>query len=91
MAVSSALPVIWMLPGSNMVSVAAVLTPRPISRPVGVVTPSATAAPAGRISWYIRSWKSARLCLKPTVLTLARLLEMTSMLVCWAIIPVAAE
>src|SRR5205823_558029 len=47
-------------------------------------------APGWRTFWYSRSSKTARDFLKPLVLTLARLFEMTSRLVCCASRPVLA-
>src|SRR5690606_14167488 len=49
-----------------------------------------TVAPGWRRVWYIRSANTARPRLKPVVLTLARLLEITSMPVCWVSRPVLA-
>src|SRR3954447_23621754 len=40
--------------------------------------------------WYRRSWNSGRRRLKPVVVMLAMLFEITSTLSCWAIMPVAA-
>src|SRR5690606_36566200 len=48
------------------------------------------APPGWRVVWYSRSTKLARSRLKPVVLVLARLLEMTAMRVCCASRPVLA-
>ncbi|MNL45486.1 hypothetical protein D3C87_1681360 [compost metagenome] len=63
----------------------------PIWEPMGVRVPLLTGAPASEAVRYMRSWNSARAFLKPGVFTLARLLEVTSMLTCWAFMPDAAD
>jgi len=40
--------------------------------------------------WYSKSANSARCCLKPVVFMFAKLLAITSTLVCWANMPVEA-
>src|SRR6266702_4263780 len=70
---------------------AAVFTPSPTCAPAGTMEPaSEELEPTRRRFWYIRSWNSARRRLKPVVVMLAMLLEMTSTLVCWACMPVLA-
>src|SRR5690554_1231291 len=73
-----------------MRSVATVRTPVPTCRPEGNWLAAPTWAPGWRTVWYIKSSKMARLRLKPVVLTLARLLEITSILVCCDSRPVLA-
>ena len=58
--------------------------------PWGPLSLSWCRLPAGTMVWYMRSSKFPRLRLKPVVFAFARLLAITSMLVCWADIPVAA-
>ena len=74
----------------NSLAVAATRTPVPVDMPVGSWVCSELAPPGWRWVWYSRSWNSARSRLKPVVLTLARLLEITAMRVCCASRPVRA-
>ncbi|CFP58600.1 Uncharacterised protein [Bordetella pertussis] len=83
-------PVLFMLPCENTRWVAATCTPMPSCSPEGSWLASPTCAPGWRSVWYIRSWNTARPHLKPLVWTLARLLEMTSIDVCWPSRPVLA-
>src|SRR5690606_38865093 len=87
---SSVLPVSLRLPWVWIRSVATVHAPVPICSPEGSWLAAPTLAPGWRLVWYIISSNTARLRLKPVVLTLARLLEITSMLVCWVSRPVLA-
>src|SRR5579862_8000929 len=73
-----------------MRSVATGRTPVPICNPVGRLVCCDELAPGWRIVWYSRSSNTARERLNPDVLTLARLLEMTSSCVCCASRPVLA-
>jgi hypothetical protein len=79
-----------MSPWANDRVVVAFRTPRPICKGSGRPPPCAVGAVAERMVSESRSSKSARARLKPVVLLLARLLAITSSLVCWASIPVAA-
>src|SRR5690606_31297008 len=81
-ATSSAPPVWARLPWANSLEVAATRTPVPTCRPVGRLVCSEVAPPGWRVVWYSRSSKLARSRLKPVVLVLARLLEMTAMRAC---------
>src|SRR5512136_1715117 len=58
--------------------------------PAGIVVELVAGAPTVFRFWYMRSWNSARLFLKPVVFTLARLLAITSMFNCCDCIPEAA-
>src|SRR5690606_34981881 len=89
-ATSSAPPVWPRLPWANSLEVAATRTPVPTCSPVGRLVCSEVAPPGWRVVWYSRSSKLARSRLKPVVLVLARLLEMTAMRVCCASRPVLA-
>src|SRR4051794_36078599 len=83
-------PVDWVAPCVQLVVMAATLTPRPTC--AGFVPPrSAAGAPPARITWDSVSWKTVWLDLKPTVLTLAMLLPVTSILVWCARRPEMAE
>src|SRR4051812_5683412 len=73
-----------------MRSVATARAPVPICRPEGSVVCCDDWEPGWRTFWYSRSSNTARERLKPLVLTLARLLVMTSRLVCCASRPVLA-
>ena len=88
-ATSRALPVFWKSPWVKNLCTAVGRTPMPTWMPTGSRLSPSVMDPAIFMVWYIRSSNSARLFLKPVVLTLARLLEMTSMLSCWATMPVA--
>src|SRR3954467_5294844 len=80
---SVARPVDWVAPCVQFVVIAATLTPRPTC--AGFVPPRFCAgAPPARITWDSVSWKTVWLPLNPTVLTLAMLLPVTSILVWWA-------
>src|SRR5687767_13338022 len=69
---------------------AATLTPRPTC--AGLLPPrSAAGAPPARMTWDRVSWKTVWDPLNPTVLTLAMLLPVTSILVWWARRPEMAE
>src|SRR3569832_2744691 len=59
-------------------------SPVPICKPVGNCVCCEDCAPGWRMVWYSKSSNTARERLKPLVLTLARLLEMTSICVCCA-------
>src|SRR4051812_47356737 len=83
-------PVDWVAPWVQLVVMAATLTPSPTC--AGFVPPrSAAGVPPARITWDSVSWKTVWLPLKPTVLTLAMLLPVTSILVWWARRPEMAE
>ncbi|EKD34896.1 MAG: hypothetical protein ACD_75C02141G0002 [uncultured bacterium] len=56
--------------------------------PVGDSVSAELWLPGTFMVWYRRSWKSALLFLKPEVLTLARLLAITSIFSCWLCMPV---
>src|SRR5512135_1390835 len=71
-----------------MRSVATGRTPVPICKPEGICVCCDDCAPGWRRFWYSRSSNTARERLKPLVLTLARLLEITSICVCCASRPV---
>src|SRR5579871_1243537 len=62
----------------------------PTLRPVGAWVFCEVAAPTCERFWYSRSSNTARLFLKPVVLTLARLFAVTVIWVCWASSPVFA-
>jgi hypothetical protein len=89
MAMSRLRPVFSNWPGLKTRRVAPTRTPVPTSSPVGVLMPGATSVPGSSSFAYNRSWNSTWLRLKPVVLTLARLLAITSTNVSWAIMPVA--
>ena len=55
-----------------------------------IVPLSEDCVPTRRYSWYSRSENSGRLRLNPVVVTFAMLFAITSMLSCWAAMPVAA-
>src|SRR5688500_12722500 len=83
-------PVDWVAPCVQLVVIAATLTPGPTC--AGFVPPRfAAGAPPARITWDSVSGKTVWLPLKPTVLTLAMLLPVTSILVWWARRPEMAE
>src|SRR3954462_14137858 len=83
-------PVDWVAPWVQLVVMAATLTPSPTC--AGFAPPrSAAGAPPARITWDSVSWKTVWLPLNPTVLTLAMLLPVTSILVWWARRPEMAE
>src|SRR5215204_7536689 len=83
-------PVFCVAPWVQLVVVAATLTPRPTC--AGFVPPrSAAGAPPARMTWDRVSWKTVCDPLKPTVLTLAMLLPVTSILVWCARRPEMAE
>src|SRR3954463_1963219 len=83
-------PVDWVAPCVQLVVVAATFTPRPTC--AGFVPPrSAAGAPPERMTWDSVSWKTVCEPLKPTVLTLAMLLPVTSIFVWWARRPEMAE
>src|SRR3954454_6292461 len=87
---SVARPVLWVAPWFQLVVMAATFTPRPTW--AGFVPPRfCAAAPPARMTWDSVSWKTVWLPLKPTVLTLAMLLPVTSSLVWWARRPEIAE
>src|SRR5919107_4054174 len=87
---SVARPVDWVAPCVQLVVIAATLTPRPTC--AGFVPPRFCAgAPPARITWDSVSWKTVWLPLKPTVLTLAMLLPVTSIFVWCARRPEMAE
>src|SRR5690606_28485524 len=90
MTMSSGLSVCLNVPWVKIFWVATGRTPWPICMPMGSCAPCVDGVPANRSVWYNKSWKSTRLRLKPVVLTLARLLEIVSMLNCWADMPDAA-
>src|SRR5690348_13121972 len=90
MATSFELPVCSRLPWVWMRSVATGRTPEPICRPAGSTFCMSLRPPAWRMFWYSRSWNTARDFLNPLVLTFARLLAITSILVCCASRPVLA-
>ena len=70
-------PVDWVAPWVQFVVTAATLTPRPTC--AGFVPPrSAAGAPPARMTCDRVSWKTVWLPLKPTVLTLAMLFEISS-------------
>src|SRR5574340_693776 len=71
-----------------MRSVATGRTPVPSCSPEGSCVCCEDWAPGWRRVWYSRSSNTARERLKPLVLTLARLLEITSICVCCASRPV---
>src|SRR3954466_2681296 len=63
----------------------------PTCTPAGTIVPLSEGwVPTRRYSWYSRSENSARLRLKPVVVTFAMLFAITSMFSCWAAMPVAA-
>src|SRR5215203_5203499 len=83
-------PVDWVAPWVQLVVMAATFAPRPTC--AGFVPPrSAAGAPPARMTCDSVSWKTVWLALKPTVLTLAMLLPVTSILVWWARRPEMAE
>src|SRR3954463_3844094 len=83
-------PVDWVAPWVQLVVIAATFTPRPTC--AGFVPPrSAAGAPPARITCESVSWKTVWDPLKPTVLTLAMLLPVTSILVWCARRPEMAE
>src|SRR3954451_6009330 len=83
-------PVVCVAPCVQLVVVAASLTPRPTW--AGFVPPrSAAGAPPARTTCDRVSWKTVWALLYPTVLTLAMLLPVTSILVWWARRPETAE
>src|SRR5690606_457563 len=84
MTMSSGLSVCLNVPWVKIFWVATGRTPWPICMPMGSCAPCVDGVPANRSVWYNKSWKSTRLRLKPVGLTLARLLEIVSMLNCWA-------
>src|SRR4051812_21869777 len=87
---SVARPVLWVAPWFQLVVMAATFTPRPTC--AGLVPPRfCAAAPPARMTCDRVSWKTVWLPLKPTVLTLAMLLPVTSSLVWWARRPEIAE
>src|SRR5919205_2131096 len=87
---SVARPVLWVAPWFQLVVMAATFTPRPTC--AGFVPPRfCAAAPPARMTWDSVSWKTVWLPLKPTVLTLAMLLPVTSILVWCARRPEMAE
>src|SRR3954465_6908688 len=87
---SVARPVLCVAPWFQLVVIAATFTPRPTW--AGLVPPRfCAAAPPARMTWDSVSWKTVWLPLKPTVLTLAMLLPVTSSLVWWARRPETAE
>ena len=65
-------------------------TPVPSWMPDGSSVCCVEFAPGWRMVWYSRSSNTAREPLKPLVLTLARLFEITSICDCCAFMPVAA-
>src|SRR5512137_401086 len=90
MARSSGFFVATISPWAKERVVVPVRTPRPTWSGLGAAPPAASGAPALWIVSESRSSNSARTFLKPVVLTLARLLETTSIRSCWASMPVAA-
>src|SRR3569623_71288 len=88
MATSLALLVCCRLPCVKIRSVDTGRTPVPICRPDGNCVCCEDCAPGWRRVWYSKSSNTARERLKPLVLTLARVLEMTSICVCCASRPV---
>src|SRR6185437_12704954 len=90
MARSKVLPVVLTLPWVWFFSVATTRTPVPRFSPVGAWVLCEVLAPTWDRFWYSRSSKTARLFLKPVVLTLARLFAVTVICVCWASSPVLA-
>src|SRR4051812_48692161 len=91
MATSVARPVDCEAPWLNRVVMAPTFTPRPTW--AGLVPPAPP--PAGELAplsiWLRRSWKITWLDLNPTVLTLAMLLPMVSIIVWWLRRPVTPE
>src|SRR3954464_989169 len=82
--------VFWAEPCSKFVVMPATLTPSPTW--AGLVPPAcAVGAEPLRMTWDSVSSKTVWLLLKPTVLTLAMLLPVTSSLVWWARRPAIAE
>src|SRR3569833_139131 len=88
MATSLSLLVCCRLPCVKISSVETGRTPVPICKPEGNCVCCEDCAPGWRMVWYSKSSNTARERLKPLVLTLARLLEMTSICVCCASRPV---
>ncbi len=79
-----------MLPCATIFSVAMTRTPVPSWKPVAACVSAPVCPPAWRMFWYNKSSKTARSRLKPVVLTLAKLFEITFMRVCCASKPVFA-
>src|SRR5512136_2086503 len=90
MARSRSLPVWEIFPALKFLVTDAALEPRPIWMPDGIWVELVEGAPTVFRFWYMRSWKSGRLFLKPVVFTFARLLAITSMLSCCDCMPDAA-
>src|SRR3569833_3171595 len=88
MATSLSLLVCCRLPCVKIRLVETGRTPVPICKPEGNCVCCEDCAPGWRMVWYSKSSNTARERLKPLVLTLARLLEMTSICVCCASRPV---
>src|SRR5690606_23547473 len=89
-ATSMALSVWIMPPWVNSFSVATTRTPVPRLMPVGSSVSCEVCPPDWRTFWYSRSSNTARPCLNPVVLTVARLFDTTDILVCCASSPVLA-
>ena len=90
MATSYGLPVDWKAPLVMRLSIEPSWTPRPIWADFAPALPVVAEAPE-RCSWASESRNDVRLALKPTVLTLARSLAVTSSMIWWLRSPLMAE
>src|SRR5919204_6446633 len=90
MATSYGLPVDWNAPLVMRLSIEPSWTPRPIWADFAPAVPVVAEAPE-RCSCASESRNDTRLALKPTVLTLARSLAVTSSMIWWFFSPLIAE
>ena len=90
MATSYGLPVDWKAPLVMRLSIEPSWTPRPIWADFAPALPVVAEAPE-RCIWASESRNDVRLALKPTVLTLARSLAVTSSMIWWLRSPLMAE